>query len=318
MEKRISLQCSYKRVKGRSHTVEKRKASHPQKPHATSQPPVFVMLTPDHRASTSVLHGEISKRLATPRNTKDKKHLQSTQSASQTKHQALPKGQPGRRITPINTAAVDASAQQQPRHRCRSESSDRSQRVRYCDRHYEQPEQHRTCNASVVLVANPPSSQTQVLLSNELRCNHLPLCGFSLSLFCNYCGVIIRPSTANASLHEQLRRRPRVITMCDSQHLCMDDGDVICPSIHSRPACMQRHFRSGPSTSSSWCPHQHDAITTLENSLDVNRAQVGPPRLQAPSMRQSMTGMICDGVRSRLSSPVAVCRIRRESGPCML
>ena len=29
---------SYKRVKGRSHTVEKRKASHPQKPHATSQP----------------------------------------------------------------------------------------------------------------------------------------------------------------------------------------------------------------------------------------------------------------------------------------
>ena len=28
-----------------------------------------------------VLHGESSKRLATPRNTKDKKHLQSTQSA---------------------------------------------------------------------------------------------------------------------------------------------------------------------------------------------------------------------------------------------
>ena len=27
--------CSYKRVKGRSHTVEKRKAIHPQKPHAT-------------------------------------------------------------------------------------------------------------------------------------------------------------------------------------------------------------------------------------------------------------------------------------------
>ena len=27
---------SYKRVKGRSHTVEKRKASHPQKPHATN------------------------------------------------------------------------------------------------------------------------------------------------------------------------------------------------------------------------------------------------------------------------------------------
>ena len=33
---------------------------------------------------------------------------------SQTKHQALPKGQPGRCITPINTAAVHASAQQQP------------------------------------------------------------------------------------------------------------------------------------------------------------------------------------------------------------
>ena len=66
-----------------------------------------------------VLHGEISKRLATPRNTKDKKHLQSTQSAQPTNltdqarsTTALPKGQPGRRITPINTAAVDASAQQ--------------------------------------------------------------------------------------------------------------------------------------------------------------------------------------------------------------
>ena len=33
---------------------------------------------------------------------------------SQTKHQALPEGQPGRRITPINTAALHASAQQQP------------------------------------------------------------------------------------------------------------------------------------------------------------------------------------------------------------
>ena len=32
---------SYKRVKGRSHTVEKRKASHPQKPHATSQPRIL-------------------------------------------------------------------------------------------------------------------------------------------------------------------------------------------------------------------------------------------------------------------------------------
>ena len=34
-----------------------------------------------------------------------------TRQTSQTKHQALPKGQPGRRITPINTAAVHASAQ---------------------------------------------------------------------------------------------------------------------------------------------------------------------------------------------------------------
>ena len=33
---------------------------------------------------------------------------------SQTKHQALPKAQPGRHITPINTAAVHASAQRQP------------------------------------------------------------------------------------------------------------------------------------------------------------------------------------------------------------
>ena len=63
-----------------------------------------------------VLHGESSKRLASPRNTKDRKHLQSTQSAKPTHltDQALPKRQPGRRITPINTAAVHASAQQQP------------------------------------------------------------------------------------------------------------------------------------------------------------------------------------------------------------
>ena len=64
-----------------------------------------------------VLHGESSKRLAPPRNTEDRKHLSSTQSTvnrhnSQTKHQALSKGQPGRRKTPITTAAVHASAQQ--------------------------------------------------------------------------------------------------------------------------------------------------------------------------------------------------------------
>ena len=33
--------CSYKRVKGRSHTVEKRTAMNPQIPHATSQPSRF-------------------------------------------------------------------------------------------------------------------------------------------------------------------------------------------------------------------------------------------------------------------------------------
>ena len=65
----------------------------------------------------NVLHGESSKRLAPPRNTKDRKHLQDTQSTvnrhtSQTKHQAQLKGQAGRRITPINTAAMHASAQQ--------------------------------------------------------------------------------------------------------------------------------------------------------------------------------------------------------------
>ena len=46
----------------------------------------------------SVLHKESSKLLAPPRNTKDRKHLQSTQTSvdrhnSQTKHQALSKGQ---------------------------------------------------------------------------------------------------------------------------------------------------------------------------------------------------------------------------------
>ena len=37
----VDCRDSYKRVKGRSHTVEKRKASQPQKPHATSQPSRF-------------------------------------------------------------------------------------------------------------------------------------------------------------------------------------------------------------------------------------------------------------------------------------
>ena len=66
-----------------------------------------------------MLHGQSSKRLAPPRNSQDRKHLQSTQRTvnrhtSQTKHQALSNGQPGRHITPTNTAAVHASAQHQP------------------------------------------------------------------------------------------------------------------------------------------------------------------------------------------------------------
>ena len=49
--------------------------------------------------------------------TKDRKHLQSNhptvnQHTAQTKHQALSKGQPGRRTTPITTAAVHTASQQ--------------------------------------------------------------------------------------------------------------------------------------------------------------------------------------------------------------
>ena len=52
----------------------------------------------------SVLHGESSKRLAPPRKTKDRKHLQSIQTTvnrhnSQTKHLELSKGQPGSQET---------------------------------------------------------------------------------------------------------------------------------------------------------------------------------------------------------------------------
>ena len=63
----------------------------------------------------SVLHGESSKRLASPRNTKTgntyNQPSRPNRHTTQTKHQALPKGQPGRRITPLNTAAVHTSAQ---------------------------------------------------------------------------------------------------------------------------------------------------------------------------------------------------------------
>ena len=48
---------SYKRVKGRSHTVEKRKSIHPHKPHSTSQPSKFSH-TP--RLSTDSAHKQHS------------------------------------------------------------------------------------------------------------------------------------------------------------------------------------------------------------------------------------------------------------------
>ena len=57
----------------------------------------------------SVLYGESSKRLAPPRNTKDRKHLQSTQTTvdrhnSQTKHLVLSKGQLGSQDTQHQSA----------------------------------------------------------------------------------------------------------------------------------------------------------------------------------------------------------------------
>ena len=43
---------SYKRVKGRSHPVEKRISMHPHKPHATSQPSRFSHTQTQHRLTT--------------------------------------------------------------------------------------------------------------------------------------------------------------------------------------------------------------------------------------------------------------------------
>ena len=43
-----------------------------------------MVISREQRMCYQVLHGESSKRLATPRNTKDRKHLQSTQSAQPT------------------------------------------------------------------------------------------------------------------------------------------------------------------------------------------------------------------------------------------
>ena len=80
--------------------------------------PQTVRIVLGARSLAIVLHGESSKYLATPRNTKDKitynQPNRPNRQTPQTKHKALPKGQRGKRITPNNTAAVHASAQQQP------------------------------------------------------------------------------------------------------------------------------------------------------------------------------------------------------------
>ena len=47
---------SYKRVKGRSHTVERRKAIHPQKPHAISQPSPQVHVQLLQRTASHGMH----------------------------------------------------------------------------------------------------------------------------------------------------------------------------------------------------------------------------------------------------------------------
>ena len=72
-----------------------------------------------HRASQPV-EGDTRRKLQTPGNGTQKTRNTYNQpnrpnrKTSQTKHQAQPKGQPGRRITQINTATVHASAQQRP------------------------------------------------------------------------------------------------------------------------------------------------------------------------------------------------------------
>ena len=70
----------------------------------------------------SLMHCVTRRKLQTPGNAEEHKKTRNTynqpnrpnRQTSHTKHQALSKGQPGRPITPINTAAVHASAQQQP------------------------------------------------------------------------------------------------------------------------------------------------------------------------------------------------------------
>ena len=57
----VSSHRSYKRVNGRSHTVEKRLSMHPHKPHATSQPSRF---SHTHRPSTHLPHNQHSQVLA--------------------------------------------------------------------------------------------------------------------------------------------------------------------------------------------------------------------------------------------------------------
>ena len=51
------LDCSYKRVKGRFHTVERRISTNPHKPHATSQPSWFGSHT---RTDSAQTHRETS------------------------------------------------------------------------------------------------------------------------------------------------------------------------------------------------------------------------------------------------------------------
>ena len=85
---------------------------------------------------------------------------------SQTKHQA-PKGQPGRRITPINTAAVHASAQQQPTistHTRQGHYQIFSQRLRVlCHSNSATPKAPQSCTSAALrpshLAAAPPCEQ---------------------------------------------------------------------------------------------------------------------------------------------------------------
>ena len=67
------------------------------------------------------MHGVARRKLQTPGTAEQQKRQETPtinaidrEHTSQTKHQALLKGQPGRRITPIKTTTMHASAQQLP------------------------------------------------------------------------------------------------------------------------------------------------------------------------------------------------------------